>query len=61
MTNVAFDVFFDIDIERAVNTTAPRYEVMVWIGQFGSISPIGATETTDIRILPTQRVGKETL
>jgi xyloglucan-specific endo-beta-1,4-glucanase len=61
MTNVAIDVFFDTDVERAVNTTAPRYEVMVWIGQFGTILPIGATNVTDIKKLPKQKIGKETL
>lgn len=60
-TNVAFDVFFDTKIEKAVNTTAPRYEVMVWIGQYGSILPIGASSKDDVLKLPKQKIGKETL
>jgi hypothetical protein len=60
-TNVAIDVFFDTDIKRAVNTTAPRFEVMVWLGKFGSILPIGAASDGDPNKLPTQKIGKETL
>ncbi|KAF2134356.1 glycoside hydrolase family 12 protein [Dothidotthia symphoricarpi CBS 119687] len=58
-TNVAFDFFFDTDIENAVNTTAPKYEVMVWIGKFGSILPIGASDNGQTSKLPTQNIGKE--
>ncbi|KAH7371627.1 concanavalin A-like lectin/glucanase domain-containing protein [Pyrenochaeta sp. MPI-SDFR-AT-0127] len=58
-TNVAFDLFFDIDMENAVNTTAPSYEMMVWIGKFGSILPIGAKDIVDVRKLPVQKIGKE--
>ena len=39
--NVAVDMFFDEDPSKAVSTTEPAYEVMVWIGRFGSIHPIG--------------------
>ena len=60
-TNVAFDVFFDTKIENAVNTTAPSYEVMVWIGQYGSILPIGATAAGDVSKLPKQKLGTEIL
>jgi xyloglucan-specific endo-beta-1,4-glucanase len=62
-TNVAFDIFFDTQLEKAVNTTAPSYEVMVWIGSYGSIQPIGAinNDELDVSKLPTQRVGKEML
>jgi xyloglucan-specific endo-beta-1,4-glucanase len=60
-TNVAFDVFFDTKLEKAVNTTAPSYEVMVWIGMFGSILPIGAKNIGDESKLPKQKIGKETL
>jgi xyloglucan-specific endo-beta-1,4-glucanase len=60
-SNVAFDVFFDTDIKKAVNTTAPSYEIMVWIGKFGSILPIGATGNVDSSTLPKQKLGKETL
>jgi hypothetical protein len=60
-TNVAFDVFFDTQLEKAINTTAPSYEVMVWIGQFGSILPIGAEHDGDVKKLPKQKIGKETL
>lgn len=59
--NVAFDVFFDTEVERAVNTTAPRYEVMVWIGQYGSILPIGGWGSEGAGKLPTQKIGKNTL
>lgn len=59
--NVAVDVFFDTDIGRAINTTAPRFELMVWLGKFGSILPIGATGTEDISKLPKQKLGKEEL
>jgi xyloglucan-specific endo-beta-1,4-glucanase len=60
-TNVAIDVFLDTDIERAVNTTAPRYEIMVWIGKFGSLLPIGATENENLNNLPKQKIGKNDL
>jgi xyloglucan-specific endo-beta-1,4-glucanase len=60
-TNVAFDVFFDTELEKAVNTTAPRYEIMVWIGQFGSILPIGASNSEDAGKLPKQKIGKNVL
>ncbi|KAF2830177.1 concanavalin A-like lectin/glucanase [Ophiobolus disseminans] len=58
-SNVAFDVFFDTDIAKAVTTTAPSYEVMVWIGQYGSILPIGASNV-NMEKLPKQTIGKET-
>ncbi|KAL6704481.1 hypothetical protein ACN47E_008225 [Coniothyrium glycines] len=58
-TNVAIDVFFDAEIERAVNTTAPRHEIMVWLGKFGSILPIGATASADTKQLPKMKLGKE--
>jgi xyloglucan-specific endo-beta-1,4-glucanase len=60
-TNVAFDVFFDTQLEKAVNTTAPSFEVMVWIGQFGMILPIGAAHDADVSKLPKQKIGKELL
>ncbi|KAH7082062.1 concanavalin A-like lectin/glucanase domain-containing protein [Paraphoma chrysanthemicola] len=59
-TNVAIDVFFDERLEKAVNTTAPSFEVMVWIGKFGSILPIGANATTDVNTLPMEKVGGRT-
>lgn len=61
MANVAFDVFFDTEMEKAINTTAPSYEVMVWIGKYGPVLPIGATSTTDASKLPKLKIGKETL
>lgn len=60
-TNVAFDVFFDTQLEKAVNTTAPSYEVMIWIGSYGSILPIGAKNSGDVKKLPKQKIGRETL
>ncbi|KAF2023998.1 concanavalin A-like lectin/glucanase [Setomelanomma holmii] len=59
-TNVAVDVFFDTELEKAVNTTAPSFEVMVWIGKFGSILPIGANATTDVNTLPKQKIDGRT-
>tara|TARA_R110002003_G_scaffold27_20_gene1485 strand:+ start:7002 stop:7253 length:252 start_codon:yes stop_codon:yes gene_type:complete len=59
--NVAVDVFFDTELEKAVNTTAPSFEVMVWIGTFGSVLPIGATATTNVKTLPQQKIGGRTL
>lgn len=61
MTNVAVDVFFDTDVGRAVNTTAPRFELMVWLGKFGSILPIGATANEDTENLPKQKLGEDEL
>ncbi|KAF1848128.1 glycoside hydrolase family 12 protein [Cucurbitaria berberidis CBS 394.84] len=58
-TNVALDIFFDPEVEKAVNTTAPRYEVMVWIGKFGTILPIGASSTIRANRLHKQKIGKE--
>lgn len=60
-TNVAIDVFFDTDIEKSKNTTAPSYEIMVWLGKFGSILPIGATANMDIKKLPKYKLGNEVL
>lgn len=59
--NVAIDVFFDTDVSRAVNTTAPRYEVMVWLAKIGSILPIGATSDANTEKLPKQKLGKQEL
>ncbi|KAJ5093507.1 hypothetical protein N7456_009368 [Penicillium angulare] len=40
--NVAVDMFFDADKERAQNSTLARLEVMVWFARFGASSdPIG--------------------
>lgn len=61
VSNVAFDVFFDTEMKKAVNTTAPRYEVMVWIGQYGNILPIGATNSGDVLKLPKQKIGRNIL
>lgn len=59
--NVAVDVFFDTDIGRAINTTAPRFELMVWLGNVGSILPIGATGNENTTQLPKYKLGKEEL
>ncbi|KAJ5755608.1 hypothetical protein N7533_005151 [Penicillium manginii] len=41
-TNVAIDMFFDSDKEKAQNSTSAKYEVMVWFGMFGpSTQPHG--------------------
>lgn len=59
--NVAIDVFFDEDAARAVNTTAPRYEMMVWIGSVGGILPIGAADSDSMKQHPKLKVGKNDL
>jgi xyloglucan-specific endo-beta-1,4-glucanase len=41
--NVAVDMFFDSDSSNAVTTTKSAYEVMVWLGSFGEVVPIGFT------------------
>ncbi len=40
--NVALDMFLDHDKANAQNTTAAKYEVMVWFAHFGSATqPLG--------------------
>ncbi|KAJ6095644.1 hypothetical protein N7486_006390 [Penicillium sp. IBT 16267x] len=43
--NVAIDMFFDSDKTTAQNSTAAKFEVMVWFARFGaSTDPIGLQE-----------------
>lgn len=39
--NVAFDMFLDPSQANATSTTAPAYEVMIWLGSVGAVYPIG--------------------
>ena len=34
--NVAVDMFLDSDPNKAVDTTQAKYEVMIWLGQYGA-------------------------
>lgn len=44
-SNVAIDMFLDSDQTKATNTTAAKYEVMIWLGSFGAATqPIGLKE-----------------
>jgi len=39
--DVIVDMFFDPDRTTANSTTKPKYEVMVWLAEFGGKKPIG--------------------
>ena len=41
--NVAIDMFLDSDETTAQNSTAAKYEVMVWFGHWFNADPIGQT------------------
>ncbi|KAI9887880.1 MAG: hypothetical protein M1823_000268 [Watsoniomyces obsoletus] len=41
VTNVAFDLFLDPDPAKATSTTIPKYEIMIWMGRYGGVLPIG--------------------
>jgi hypothetical protein len=41
IANVAVDMFLDPDPANAKSTTLTRFEVMVWYGEIGGITPIG--------------------
>jgi hypothetical protein len=46
-TNVAVDMFFDSDETTAQNSTAAKFEVMIWFAKYGSATmPIGSQVTT---------------
>ncbi|ORY87906.1 concanavalin A-like lectin/glucanase domain-containing protein [Protomyces lactucae-debilis] len=40
-TNVAFDMFFDLDAKKAKDTGKASVEVMIWCAQFGRVVPLG--------------------
>ncbi|OCT54949.1 hypothetical protein CLCR_02918 [Cladophialophora carrionii] len=43
--NVAVDMFLDSDPDKAIDTTQAKYEVMIWLGQYGaSTQQIGLEE-----------------
>ena len=43
--NVAVDMFLDSDPDTAIDTTKAKYEVMIWLGQYGaSTQQIGLKE-----------------
>lgn len=39
--NVAIDLFVDADPGNSTTTTKPKYEIMVWLGIFGGVNPLG--------------------
>lgn len=44
-TNVAVDMFFDKDKESSQNSTAAKYEVMVWFADYGDTAqPMGLAD-----------------
>ncbi|KAJ5125955.1 hypothetical protein N7526_008132 [Penicillium atrosanguineum] len=46
-TNVAIDMFFDSDKVTAQNSSAAKYEVMIWFAKFGvATDPIGSKVTS---------------
>lgn len=50
--NVVFDVFGDEDIERSKVPSEQGYEIMVWVGRFGSATlPIGNTKLLDPAVI----------
>ena len=50
-TNGAFDMFLDSDPGKATDTTVAKYEVMIWLGAFGSSQPFGAGDKHDASII----------
>lgn len=45
-TNVAIDMFFDSDKTTAQNSSAAKYEVMIWFAKYGDATdPIGSKVT----------------
>jgi hypothetical protein len=57
--DVAFDMFLDPDPHNSTSTTAPLYEVMVWIGKIGEVLPIGFENAT--ATLPSCKMGNTLL
>jgi hypothetical protein len=41
IANVAFDMFADVDIDKASDSTAAAFEFMIWLGSRGAPYPIG--------------------
>jgi len=41
VANVAFDIWADIDPVKAANESFAGIEIMVWLGRFGPIQPLG--------------------
>lgn len=41
IANVAFDMFGDLDAEKAEVSTEAEAEIMIWIGSLGSPFPLG--------------------
>ncbi|KAK5653294.1 hypothetical protein OQA88_8985 [Cercophora sp. LCS_1] len=39
--NVAFDIWADLDPVKASNESHARIEIMIWLGSFGTIQPLG--------------------
>ena len=39
--DVALDMFLDADPSKAITTTEPSHEVMVWFGRVGDVEPLG--------------------
>ncbi len=54
VANVALDLFVDPDPEAATSTTRPKYEIMVWFGNYGGKGPLGYVTHGDV---PTLEVG----
>ncbi|KAK3344522.1 concanavalin A-like lectin/glucanase domain-containing protein [Lasiosphaeria hispida] len=39
--NVAFDIWADLDPAHAANESVAGFEIMIWLGVFGSVQPLG--------------------
>lgn len=39
--NVAFDMFADRDVAKALNEQTAETEIMIWVGKFGHAEPLG--------------------
>lgn len=39
--NVAFDIWADLDPVKSSNESFARIEIMIWLGSFGTIQPLG--------------------
>ena len=60
VANVAFDIWADLDPVLASNESAAGIEIMVWLGAFGPVQPLGWDNKTS-RSRPQFRLGDNNL
>lgn len=59
IANVAFDIWADLDPALAGNESAAGIEIMIWLGVFGPVQPLGWDNTSRTR--PRLRLGDNNL